>query len=79
MDKPRLDIDTRVNITMALSRYLRTQEEFREASIAFNAASADVKAVLPKGLRFITSIHGIYYVIDTYENGDFEIDEIENV
>lgn len=75
------DINDRVNISLAIGRYLRAQRAFESASTEFNAACGNVRAVLKadKGARFITKVEYSYYLVETNENGDFDISPVEVV
>ena len=75
------DINDRVNISLAIGRYLRASRVFESASAEFNAACQNVRAALKadKEARFITKVEYSYYLVETNENGDFDISPIEVV
>jgi len=79
MKKDKLDMDTRVDITMAISRWLRAKEDFRVAGAAFNETIAKLQAILPANTRYVASNYGTYYLVETRSDGDFDITEVESI
>ncbi|MFN7318615.1 MAG: hypothetical protein ACK5S6_03790 [bacterium] len=73
------DINDRVNVSLAVGRYARAVARFEEASTEFNAACLAVRAVLKPEERFITKVSYTYYLVETNDNGDFDITPIDVV
>ncbi len=76
---PRLDIEQRVNITLAVGRFVRTRERHAEAANESYEAGKQLKALLPKGTRFITQIDHVWYLVTVDASGIYEVEQVEQV
>lgn len=73
------DIETRVNTALAVGRYLRAVERFESASKEFNEACSALRNQLVGPRRFITKIDFKHYLVTSDVDGNFEVEEVEQV
>lgn len=74
-----IDIDTRVNISLVLQRYLRAMEQFEKASTEFNETCQVVRQTLPTECRLIANINHQHYLVTSDKAGDFQVEQIDAV
>ena len=75
----RMDIEQRVTVSLAISRYLRAVERFESASSDFNEACHHARSVFPKSTRFIANVDHKHWLITIGESGDFEVEPVDIV
>lgn len=68
-------IAERVELTLAVGRYMRSAERFESASQEYNEACTALRSKLEKPDRFITKIDGLHYLVtcDDAKNFDIEV------
>ena len=71
------DIETRVNISLALARYLRAVDRFEAATKEFNEACSVLRNQLVKPSRFVTQIDFQHYLVTSDQERNFEVEELE--
>jgi hypothetical protein len=75
----RMDIEQRVTISLAISRYLRALDRLELASKEFNEACQHARSVFPKSTRFIANVDHKHWLITIGESGDFEVEPVDIV
>ena len=74
----KLSIDDRINISLAIGRYLRAAERFEQASKDFNEACNDVRKVLePEDDGRLVVKHDYKSYLVTHGRGSFDISPFE--
>jgi hypothetical protein len=71
------DIETRVNVSLAVGRYLRAADRFEAASQEFNDACSALRNQLVEPSRFITKIDFKHYLVTSDQERNFEVEELE--
>jgi hypothetical protein len=71
------DIETRVNISLALARYLRAVDRFEAATKEFNEACSVLRNQLVEPSRFVTQIDFQHYLVTSDQERNFEVEELE--
>ena len=71
------DIETRVNISLALARYLRAVDRFEAANKEFNEACSVLRNQLVEPSRFVTQIDFQHYLVTSDQERNFEVEELE--
>ncbi len=74
-----MDIDQRVNVSLALQRYLGAVERFESASREFNNACQAIRDVLPKASRFVANISHKHFLVTSDREGNFEVEQVDSV
>jgi len=78
--KPKsLDIERRVEISLAVQRYLRAAEQFEAASLAFNEACQAMRKTLPRASRLIANVSHQHHLVTCDLDGNFEVETIDTV
>ena len=75
----RLDLDTRVDLSIAFARYVNAEREFNRASRRFTEACKELRAILPPGRRLVIRQDSANYLVESDANGDFDIETIESL
>lgn len=76
---PKLDIDRRVEISLAIQRYLRAAEQFEAASLAFNEACQVMRNALPRASRLIANVNHQHHLVTNDLDGNFQVEQIDTV
>ena len=74
----RMDINTRVNISLAIQRYKRAEQAFEHASTEFGEACRAVRNLLPDDAKFVTRIDHEHYLVTRAKDG-FEVTKVESL
>ncbi len=77
MSVPKNDIETRVNISLVVGRYLRAVDRFEAATRDFNQACSALRNQLVEPSRFITKIDFKHYLVTSDQERNFEVEELE--
>ena len=77
--KSPMDIDHRVAISLAVGRYLRSAERFKDASDRFTEACDSLRNRLGKRKRFVVQIGTKNYLVTSDRDGNFDVEFIESV
>ena len=72
-----IDIENRVNTSLAVGRYLRAMDRFEAATKEFNEACTSLRNQLPAPSRFITKIDFKHYLVTSDQERNFEVEELE--
>ncbi len=76
MANPSSDIETRVNLSLAVGRYLRAVDRFEAATKEFNEAIGAAKPLVEPS-RFVTKIDFKHYLVTSDQERNFEVEELE--
>ena len=79
MTSPKLDIDTRVNISLAVGSYLRAVDRFDAASQVMTKACSELREQIPRQSRFVVQAEYRHYLISSDIDGNFEVEQIESL
>ncbi len=71
------DIETRVNASLAVGRYLLAVEQFEAATKEFNEACSALRKQLAEPSRFVTKIDFKHYLVTSDQDRNFEVEELE--
>ena len=71
------DIETRVNVSLAVGRYLRAADRFEAASNEFNEACSGLRNQLVEPSRFVTKIDFKHYLVTSDQERNFEVEKLE--
>jgi len=72
-----IDIENRVNTSLAVGRYLRAMDRFETATKEFNEACTSLRNHLPAPSRFITKIDFKHYLVTSDQERNFEVEELD--
>lgn len=73
------DIESRVNLSLAVARYLRATNRFNEASRDFTTACKSLRKQLGSNKRFVVQIDWKHYLVTTDGDGNFDVEQIESI
>jgi hypothetical protein len=71
------DIDNRVKRQLAVDEYIRTLAAYETASKEFNTACSTMREVMERSKDVVVKSAGEYYVLSTYRDGNFDLNQIE--
>lgn len=77
MSADKNDIETRVNVSLAVGRYLLAVETFEAATNEFNDACTALRNQLTKPSRFVTKIDFRHFLVTSDQDRNFEVEELE--
>ncbi|AMV31690.1 hypothetical protein VN12_06185 [Pirellula sp. SH-Sr6A] len=77
MSASTTNVETRVNVSRAVGRYLRAVEHFEAASREFNEACSGLRDQLVEPSRFVTKIDFKHYLVTSDQERNFEVEELE--
>ncbi|MFN3193859.1 MAG: hypothetical protein ACE361_25330 [Aureliella sp.] len=75
----RLDLDTRVNLSIAFGSYVNAEREFNRTSRRFTEACKDLRKQLPAKKRLVIRHDSTHYLVETDDDGNFDIEVIESL
>lgn len=78
-ETPRLDLDRRVNISIAFGCYVNAERHYNSAARRFNVACKELRELLPPDSRFVIRYESGYYLVQTDSAGEFDMEEIETL
>jgi hypothetical protein len=73
------DIEARVNLSLAVARYLRSAERFNEASRGFTGACKELRKQLGAHQRFVVQVDYKHYLVTSDGDGNFDVDAVESL
>lgn len=79
MSSPQLDVETRINISIAVGSYLRAVDRFDIASQAMTKACSELREQLDGPTRFVVQAEYRHYLVTSDNDGNFEIEQIESL
>ena len=79
MSSPQLDVETRINISIAVGSYLRAVDRFDIASQAMTKACSELREQLDGSARFVVQAEYRHYLVTSDNDGNFEIEQIESL
>ena len=79
MSSPSLDVETRINIALAVGRYLRAVDHFDGASEAMTRACSELRQRLERTSRFVVQVEYRHYIVTSDHEGNFEVEQIESL
>lgn len=71
-------IDTRADIAIAVTDYVREADAFNQASDRFQTACSRLRGTLPKG-RLVVRANYQNYLVESDGNGNFDVTPIETL
>ena len=78
-DLDRLDLDTRVDISITFGSYVYAEREFNRASKRFTEACKELRQKLPPGRRFVIRHDSTHYLVESDNDANFDIEKIESL
>lgn len=79
MSSPQLDVETRINISIAVGSYLRAVDRFDMASQALTKACSELRGQLNGPARFVVQVEYRHYLVTSDHEGNFEVEQIESL
>lgn len=79
MSAPETDIESRVNISLAVGRYLRAVDRFEAASKEFNESCSELRNQLVEPSRFVIRIDFKHYLVTSDQLRNFEVEQIASI
>ena len=67
------DMNRRIELSMAVGRYLGSVERFDRASKDFTQRCKELREKLKPGERFVAKIDWLYYIVEMDNDGNFEV------
>lgn len=74
-----LDIERRVEISLAVGRYLRSADRFNDASKDFTGACKSLRKQLGSDQRFVVQVDFKHYLVTSDRDGNFDIELLESL
>lgn len=74
-----LDIERRVEISLAVQRYLRATEKFEAASLEFNESCQALRQKLPRETRLIANVNHQHHLVTCDLEGNFQVEQIDTL
>lgn len=71
------DIETRINLVLAVRRYLAAVDRLHEASLEFTEACESLRSLLRHRRRFVVEERRQHYLVASDTQGNFEVEPIE--
>ena len=78
MHSPK-DIDTRINISLAVGSYLRAVDRFDMASQAMTKACSELREQLKGQARYVVQAEYRHFLVTSDHEGNFEVEQIESL
>ena len=79
MSSPSLDVETRINIAVAVGSYLRAVDRFDAASQAMSKACSELRQRLERSSRFVVQVEYRHYLVTSDQEGNFDVEQIESL
>ncbi|MDZ4848408.1 MAG: hypothetical protein SGI77_03885 [Pirellulaceae bacterium] len=77
MSNSQLNIERRIDISLAVGRYVRAVDRFATASQELTDACSSLRNQLPEPLRFVTQFDYRHYLVVSDDCGNFDVEQIE--
>jgi hypothetical protein len=77
MTSPQLDVETRINISLAVGNYLRAVDRFDIASQVMTKACSELRGKLERSSRFVVQVDYRHYLVSCDEERNFDVEQIE--
>jgi hypothetical protein len=74
---PKHDPETRVAISVAVSRYLQAAQRFESASREFTQACDALRTQLNEPSRFVAKVDFKHFLVTSDQERNFEVEELE--
>ncbi len=75
----RLDIDQRVNVSLAFKSYLRAQREYNAAARRFNESCTELRKHLEPNLRVVIRADEGHYLLEVDPSCEFDMEPIDTI
>ncbi len=77
--RPKLDIETRLQISVAVDCYIRNEQLYNDARERFDESCSQLRNAISPNMRLVLRRDWKNYLLTTDTAGDFEIEEIESI
>lgn len=77
MPAPSTDIETRINVSLAVRRYIAAADRLHEATSEFADACDSLRSMLQHRRRFVVEERGQHYLVTSDREGNFDVERIE--
>jgi len=67
------DMNRRIELSMAVGRYLGSVERFDRASKDFMQRCKELREKLKPGERFVAKVDWLYYIVEMDNDGNFNV------
>ena len=74
-----LDIEKRVELSLAVGRYLRASERFNEAVKEFTEKCKSLRKQLGSNKRYVIQVDYEYYIISSDAEGNLDVEPIQSI
>lgn len=72
-----IDLEARMNILLAVSRYLRAVDRHAKAAHEMTDACSELRVRLNRPSRFVTRIDFQHFLVTSDDQGNFDVEQIE--
>ena len=79
MSVPQLDINSRINVALAVGNYLQAIDQFDVASQALARSCSVLRKQLRGPARFVVQVEYRHYLITSDREGNFEVELVESL
>ena len=79
MQHPQLDIDRRIQLSLAVERYLRSSDRFHEASREFTESCAWLRKQLGPNVKFVHEVEFRLYLVTSDKESNFDVTRVERL
>lgn len=76
MQAPPLEIEARINISLAVRRYISSADCMNQATGDFAKACELLRTLLRRPSRFVVEDRGRHYLVTSDAQGNFEIERV---
>jgi hypothetical protein len=74
-----MDIEKRVNISLAVGRYVGAAQRFENACKEFNESCQDLRVHFDEQTRLIVKHSYEYYLVTSDKDGNFEVEKVDAI
>lgn len=74
-----MDIEKRVQLSLAIQAYLSNVERFQAASHSLNDSCDALRNAIPKSSRFICQVAYQNYLVTSDDAGNFDVEQVDAI